>query len=99
MVESIVGCKWSVQILGHLAGGAVRPSGLLRSCPGLSAKVMNERLKKLVAFGIAERSVFGDKPPVEVQYELTPFGRRFQGILDEVRELQEELDREATAAE
>ena len=40
MVESIVGCKWSV--------------GLLRASTGLSAKVMNERLRKMLRFGIVE---------------------------------------------
>lgn len=92
MVESIIGCKWSVRVLELLAQESCRPSEILRACPGLSAKVMNERLRKLVRFGIAHRTVFGDKPPVEVEYGLTPFGRRFLGILDEVRRVQEALD-------
>lgn len=62
MVESIIGCKWSVRLLGLLADGCPRPSALLRACPGLSAKVMNERLQKMMRFGIARRTVFGDKP-------------------------------------
>lgn len=98
MVENIVGCKWSVRLLELLAGGrARRPSALLRACPGLSAKVMNERLRKMVRFGIARRTVFGDKPPIEVEYALTPFGRRFMGILREVRRLQEAVDHRAVA--
>jgi DNA-binding HxlR family transcriptional regulator len=92
MVESIVGCKWSVRLLSLLADGCTRPSALLRNCPGLSAKVMNERLRKLTRFGIARRTVFGDKPPIEVEYVLTAFGQRFMGILDEVRHLQDALD-------
>ncbi len=93
MVESIVGCKWSVGLLQLLADGCSRPSAILRASPGLSAKVMNERLRKMLRFGIASRTVLGDKPPVEVEYELTPFGRRFMGILEEVRRLQEAVDR------
>src|SRR5687768_13271567 len=95
MVESIVGCKWSVRLLQLCADGHRRPSALLRACPGLSAKVMNERLRKMTRFGIVRRAVFGEKPPVEVQYRLTPFGRRFMRILDEVRRLQEAVDRGA----
>lgn len=95
MVESIVGCKWSVRLLRLLADGGSRPSALLRACPGLSPKVMNERLRKMVRFGIAQRTVFGEKPPVEVEYVLTPFGRRFMGILEEVRRLQEAVDKGA----
>lgn len=92
MVESIIGCKWSVRLLGLLADGCSRPSALLRACPGLSAKVMNERLRKMTRFGIVRRMVFGEKPPIEVEYLLTPFGSRFMGILEEVRRLQEAVD-------
>ncbi|MHB8911050.1 MAG: winged helix-turn-helix transcriptional regulator [Syntrophales bacterium] len=97
MVESIVGCKWSVGLLRLLADGCRRPSALLRASPGLSAKVMNERLRKMLRFGIVRRTVFGEKPPVEVEYLLTLFGRRFLGILDEVRRLQEAVDKGAVS--
>lgn len=53
---------------------------------------MNERLRKMIRFGIVQRSVFGEKPPVEVEYVLTPFGSRFMSILDEVQRLQEAVD-------
>ena len=92
MVENIVGCKWSVGLLRLLADGCNRPSALLRASTGLSAKVMNERLRKMLRFGIVRRTVFGDKPPVEVEYVLTRFGRRFIGIIEEVRRLQEAVD-------
>lgn len=95
MVESIVGCKWSVRLLRLCADGYSRPSALLRACPGLSAKVMNERLRKVTRFGIMQRTVFGEKPPVQVEYVLTSFGRRFMGVLEEVRRLQEAVDNEA----
>jgi len=97
MVESILGCKWSVRLLRLIADGCNRPSGLLRASPGLSAKVMNERLRKMIRFGIAQRTVFGEKPPVEVQYVLTPLGHRFMGILEEVRRLQEAVDNGAVS--
>lgn len=95
MVESIVGCKWSLRLLDLFADGHGRPSELLRACPSLSAKVMNERLRKMVRFGIVKRTVVGTKPPLEVVYVLTPFGQRFKGILDEVRLLQAVVDEEA----
>jgi DNA-binding HxlR family transcriptional regulator len=97
MVESIVGCKWSVRLLQLCADGHTRPSAFLRACPGLSAKVMNERLRKMIRFGIVRRAVFGDKPPVEVEYRLTSFGLRFMRILEEVRRLQEAVDQAAVS--
>ncbi|MBR9979810.1 MAG: winged helix-turn-helix transcriptional regulator [Desulfatitalea sp.] len=96
MVEKIVGCKWSVRVLVLIADGCHRPSALLRSCRGLSAKVMNERLRKMIRFGILQRTVLGEKPPIEVEYRLTPFGTRFMRIIEEVRRLQETLDKATT---
>ncbi len=93
MVESIVGCKWSLRLLQLCKDGTTRPNAIRRACVGLSAKVMNERLQKLTRFGILERTVLGDKPPIEVNYALTGFGRRFCTILDEVQRLQLALDR------
>lgn len=92
MVESIVGCKWSVRLLQLCAEGLTRPSAFLRACPGLSAKVMNERWRKMLRFGIVERTVTGQRPPLEVEYRLTPFGRRFIRVLDEVKRLQAAVD-------
>lgn len=97
MVESIIGCKWSVRLLQLCAADHQRPSAFLRACPGLSAKVMNERLGKMLRFGLLKRAVFGEKPPIEVEYRLTPLGRRFMGILEEVRRLQEAIDRGAVS--
>jgi len=53
---------------------------------------MNERLRKMIRFGILHRTVFGEKPPVKVEYRLTPFGLRFMRIIEEVRRLQEAVD-------
>lgn len=92
MVESIVGCKWSLRLLGLLAGGPQRPSAMQRALPGLSAKVMNERLRKFDRFGLTRRRVLGDKPPIEVDYSLTPLGERFLALLGEIDRLQQDLE-------
>jgi len=60
---------------------------------------MNERLRKMMRFGILERTVFGEKPPIEVEYRLTRFGLRFMGIIEEVRRLQEAVDQGLTSKE
>lgn len=91
-VESVLGCKWSIQLLLLVAEGCSRPSAILRACPGLSAKVMNERWRMMLRYGIVSRTVLGDRPPIQVEYALTTFGERFVRILDEVRRLQEDVD-------
>ena len=91
MVEDIVGCKWSLQVLALVESGVRRPGAMERAVPGLSAKVLNERLTKLTRFGILRRTSFPEVPP-HVEYDLTDFGRQFSGIIAEVRRLQASVD-------
>ncbi len=91
MVENVVGCKWSLQVLALVESGVRRPGAIERSVDGLSAKVLNERLAKLTRFGILRRTTYPEVPP-HVEYELTEFGRRFSGIIAEVRRLQASID-------
>lgn len=87
MVENIVGCKWSLTVIDQVRSGVRRPGAIEHSVPGLSQKVLNERLRKLVRFGILARESFPEVPP-RVEYSLTDFGERFAGILDAIRELE-----------
>lgn len=91
MVESIVGCKWSLSVLGAIRSGVSRPGELERACAPISTKVLNERLKKMLRFGILERESFGEIPP-RVEYRLTSLGRRFVRLLDEIDDLQSAVD-------
>lgn len=91
MVEDIVGCKWSVAVLARVRAGTRRPGALEHSIPGLTAKVLNERLRKLTRYGILARTQYAEIPP-RVEYSLTPFGERFFGVLDGIDALQREID-------
>ncbi len=90
MVEDIVGCKWSLAVLGAVRQGVNRPGALEHHITGISKKVLNERLAKLVRFGILDKRSHVGLPP-RVEYSLTPFGSRFCGVLDGVEALQREL--------
>lgn len=90
-VESVVGCKWSLQVLAAIRQGVHRPGELTRTCAGISTKVLNERLAKLVRFAVLERRAYAEIPP-RVEYHLTDYGRRFAGIIDAVNQLQSEMD-------
>lgn len=98
MVEEIVGCKWSLAVLGAIRDGHVRPGAIERGIDGLSTKVMNERLAKLVRFGVLTKTSFPEVPP-RVEYALTGFGTRLVAILDEIRALQAEVEAETPAPE
>ena len=91
MVESIVGCKWSLRVLDMIQNDIYRPGEMQRQTPGLSAKVLNERLSKLMRFGIIQKTVHPVVPP-HVDYRLTDFGAKFSLLLKNIEELQNELD-------
>ena len=91
MVEDIVGCKWSLAVLGAVRGGVCRPGALENAIEGLSKKVLNERLSKLVRYGILQKQAYAEMPP-RTEYRLTPFGAKLCGLLDGVEALQREID-------
>ncbi|MFO1319121.1 MAG: helix-turn-helix domain-containing protein [Burkholderiales bacterium] len=95
MVEDVVGCKWSMTVLGLVVDGIRRPGAMEHTVPGLSAKVLNERLRKLVRYGVLEKRTFPEVPP-RVEYHLTTFGTRFAGLVGEIRALQASLDDSAS---
>jgi DNA-binding HxlR family transcriptional regulator len=97
MVESIVGCKWSLVVLARVRRGICRPGELVHSTPGLTTKVLNERLRKMVRFGILDRVSFPEIPP-RVEYRFTELGRRFLTILDAIDALETDLSNGRTQA-
>ena len=97
VVEDIVGCKWSLAVLGRIRSGVTRPGAIRRSLPGLSTKVMNERLAKMLRFGLLERRSYAESRP-RVEYSLTPLGVRLAAILDDIVSLQSEMEKAAPRA-
>ena len=90
MVENVVGCKWSLRVLALVREGVVRPGAMEHAVAGLTAKVLNERLKKLSRYGILDKTVYPESPP-RVEYTLTDFGQRFSALLDEIEHLEKSL--------
>ena len=97
ILEKCIGCKWTLHVLSQIRAGVHRPGKLQRTADGLTTKVLNERLAKLVRLQIVKRHAFPEIPP-RVEYHLTEFGDRFMVILDQIAELQKEFGAEADAA-
>ena len=91
MVETIVGCKWSLTVYNLLNNDINRPGEMVRSVEGLTTKVLNACLKRNIEFGILEREAFNEIPP-RVEYQVTKFGDKFIGILNELEKLQKDID-------
>lgn len=88
MVENVVGCKWSLTVIDLVRRGIHRPGAMEHAVPGLSTKVLNERLRKLMRFGILEKRSYPESPP-RVEYGLTDFGLCFLKILDSIDALEQ----------
>jgi len=91
MVETIVGCKWSLTVYQLLANDINRPGAMMRSVEGLSTKVLNQCLRKNVEFGILNKVAYPEIPP-RVEYQVTEFGQKFMVIMDSLQKLQEEIE-------
>jgi DNA-binding HxlR family transcriptional regulator len=70
----LVGKRWSSGILLAVAQGATRFSEIIASVPGLSDRLLAQRVKELEASGMLERQVIASTP-VQVRYHLTAQGR------------------------
>jgi len=96
MVETIIGCKWSLTVYHLLNNDINRPGEMVRSVEGLSTKVLNACLKKNIDFGILNRTTFNEVPP-RVEYNVTPFGTKFINVLEGLEKLQQDIDTESNA--
>jgi len=79
----LIGRRWSGAILQVMRGGVVRFSDLAAAIPGLSDRMLSERLKELEAERLIERRVIPETP-VRVEYHLTPRGEALGSVLDAV---------------
>ncbi|MDY0057499.1 MAG: helix-turn-helix domain-containing protein [Methyloversatilis sp.] len=98
LLEDVLGCKWSWSILRAIHTGTIRPGQIERAIPGLSTKVLNERLKKLVAHGVLEKTEFPEVPP-HVEYGFTELGNKFLAVLQQVEALERERAQQCTSAD
>jgi DNA-binding HxlR family transcriptional regulator len=77
-VLELFATKWTSMVLHALHArheGRARSGVLLRSLPGVSQKMLTQTLRELEASGLVCRHVHDSVPP-EVDYALTPLGRR-----------------------
>lgn len=91
MVQQICGCKWSLTVYWLIGNGVNRPGEMARNVPGLTAKVLNDCLRRNVDLGILDRHVFAEVPP-RVEYEVTPLGHRFLSLLSHLEALQDDIE-------
>ena len=76
----ILGDRWTLLILRDLMSGLHRYSDILENCAGMSPNVLSDRLKRLEAEGLVQRTYHRELPP-RVDYTLTEKGWDVRPIL------------------
>lgn len=78
----LIGRRWSGAIISvMLREGPLCFNELLSSIPGLSDRLLTERLRELESEGLVRRRVIPG-PPVRVSYDLTEAGKSLDQVIE-----------------
>jgi DNA-binding HxlR family transcriptional regulator len=80
----LIGKRWSGAILSALGERPLRFGELGQAVPGMSDRLLSERLRELEAKGLVQREVQGDGP-VRVTYSLTEQGAELKPVLGQLK--------------
>lgn len=80
----LIGRRWAGAIVWALRDGARYYAEISYSVPGLSDRLLSQRLRELEEAGIVERAVHPGTPP-RVSYALTEKGDALEPALRELR--------------
>ncbi len=79
----LIGRRWTGAILRVIYDGQTRFSDIASAVPGLSDRLLSERLKELEQAGVVVRNVYPDTP-VRIEYLLTEKGRDLGEVMDAI---------------
>ncbi len=79
----LVGRRWSGAIINEMLHGPQGFNELLATVPGLSDRLLTERLREFESEGLVRRTVIPG-PPVRVSYELTEAGKGLEPVIREL---------------
>jgi DNA-binding HxlR family transcriptional regulator len=82
-VFALLGKRWSGLVVAVLTGGAARFADLRRAIPGISERMLSDRLSELTEWGLVVREVL-EGPPLGVCYHLTPAGMALRPAMEEL---------------
>jgi DNA-binding HxlR family transcriptional regulator len=80
----LIGKRWTGAILCALTDGPLRFGELVRTIPGLSDRLLSQRLRELEDEGLVEREVEAGTP-VRVTYSLTEKGASLRPAITELK--------------
>lgn len=87
MLIDCLGCKWTLKLLDCISREVSRPGHLVREVDGLTTKVLNQNLTRMLDYGLLVKHVYAERPP-RVEYQLTSFGVEIYQVLLKLKEIQ-----------
>lgn len=94
-VMALLGKRWAGMVLSALMQGPLHFNEVKRAIPGVSDRVLTERLGEFVDLALVSRTV-SDTGPVRVQYALTDRGQALRPAITELtRWAEQNLDPQA----
>jgi DNA-binding HxlR family transcriptional regulator len=90
----LIGKRWTGAILSALTEGPQRFAELTRAVPGLSDRLLSQRLRELEEKGLVEREVEAGTP-VRVTYSLTEKGADLGPAIGELKQWAKRWNRTA----
>lgn len=81
----LIGKRWSGAIIWAMGEGPMRFNELKKAIPGLSDRLLSQRLRELEEAGVVKRTV-EDGLPVKVSYGLTEKGRTLKPAIQSLRQ-------------
>ena len=79
----LIGRRWTGAIIRAMRSDCVRFSDITHAIPGLSDRLLSERLKELESEGIVSRTVIPEMP-VRIEYHLTDKGRDLDAVMEAI---------------
>ncbi|MDP2750934.1 MAG: helix-turn-helix domain-containing protein [Nanoarchaeota archaeon] len=82
-----IGKRWTLIILLELSkgSGTKRYNELKKAIPGITPKILSERLKELEHEGMIKKRIDSSKFPIKCEYTLTKSGKEFFKIIQDMK--------------
>ena len=90
ITENLLKRKWSATILRYLEKGVSDPAEITRHEVNISTKVMSERLRTMLRYGLLARFP-RPSPSTVIEYRLTPLGKKLLEMINALDELDQQL--------
>ncbi|SHM24512.1 winged helix-turn-helix transcriptional regulator [Actinacidiphila paucisporea] len=88
-ILDVLANKWTMLVMGALAGGPLRFGELRRRLEGITQKMLTQTLRTLERDGLVTRTVYPTIPP-KVQYAATGLGENVTELMRAIRVWSEE---------